>query len=193
MSVIEMFRPLAVARQQLVSVEAGWIGFLDYLESRNGSDLIGLRDQKEAEIQAAVEYLEENPNVFEENTPLPGWFATFNSREDVIRACKQFLKNRGLTTSWPYVLWEFLVRRDAALRPKEVREKPVLRIHPAALYEFGAIELSGWYQLGFEPRADEVALLQSRGEGSRELLGRILAVQNIVVDSAVAFVEVVTS
>jgi hypothetical protein len=94
-SVTEMIRPFADAKQQFTSVQDGWSQFLHYLRDRNGADIRGTR--KLEEIDIALEYVDDNEA--RRDDPQTAWFDEFCRREDVVEACHQFLKHRGLSLS----------------------------------------------------------------------------------------------
>ncbi|MGA9925695.1 MAG: hypothetical protein WBQ29_20035 [Isosphaeraceae bacterium] len=98
-SVTEMIRPFADAKQQFTNVQDGWSQFLHYLRDRNGADIHGTR--KLEEIDIALEYVDDNSENLEarRDDPRTAWFDDFSRREDVVEACYQFLKHRGLPLS----------------------------------------------------------------------------------------------
>ena len=95
-SVTEMIRPFADAKQQFTSIQVGWSQFLHYLRDRKGVDIRGTR--KLEEINIALEYVDDNSENLEtrRDDPRTAWFDEFSRREDVLEACRHFLKHRGL-------------------------------------------------------------------------------------------------
>ena len=95
-SVSEMIRPLADAKQQFICLQSGWVEFLNYLKARNGADIRG--SDRMTAILGALEYAEGNSDDMEEPTcrDRTDWFREFEKRDDVVAACRVFLRGRGL-------------------------------------------------------------------------------------------------
>ena len=98
-SVTDMLSPLAKDKQQFTSVQTAWLQFLHYLRDRKGRDINGIRKQED--IEMALEYVEANDENLgaHQDRSRASWFGTFECRNDVLKACREFLEERGLPHS----------------------------------------------------------------------------------------------
>jgi len=76
---------------QLVSIEDGWLAFLDYLRQRLGRDLRSMSPNDD--VNKAFEYVYASSGDVSPNAPTvppPDWFSEFERRPDVLEAFQRF-------------------------------------------------------------------------------------------------------